>query len=29
MEVNTAFPAYEVIQWTSETEALKQDENIF
>jgi hypothetical protein len=29
MEVNTVFAAYEVIQWTSEKEALKQDRNIF
>jgi hypothetical protein len=26
MEVSTVFSAYEVIQWTSEKEALKQDE---
>jgi len=29
MEVNTVFPAYKVIQWTSEEEALKENENIF
>lgn len=29
MEVNKVFPAYEVIPWTSEKEAPKEDENIF